>query len=107
MGDISGVVTRVLGHTILPDIAADRSGYCSIFVEITYLATKKSSRYGGLVARLAISSITYKSLAPKILSARTMKLDHSPSYHWDNVELGFSYQVYQNLTIRHCKGEIK
>ena len=41
MGDTSGVVTRVLGHTIVPDLARDISGSCSMFVEMANLATKQ------------------------------------------------------------------
>ena len=33
VGDTSGVVTRILGHMILPDLAADRSGSYSMFVK--------------------------------------------------------------------------
>ena len=51
---------RALGHTIVPDLSADRYGSCSMFVEMDNLATKPPSRYDGLVARLAIS--TYVSL---------------------------------------------
>ena len=40
MGNISGVVTRVMGHKIVPDLAADRSSLCSMFVEMANLATK-------------------------------------------------------------------
>ena len=56
MGDTSGVVTRVLGHTIVPDLAADRSSLCSMFDKMTNLATKPSSHDDGLVARLVILS---------------------------------------------------
>ena len=31
--DTLGVVTRVLGHMIVPDLAADRSGSFSMFVK--------------------------------------------------------------------------
>ena len=31
--DTSEVVTRVLGHMIVPDLASDRSGSCSMFVK--------------------------------------------------------------------------
>ena len=59
--DTSGVVTRVLGHTIVPDLAADRSGSCSMFDKMTNIATKALSRDDGLVARLAIlSTIWYR-----------------------------------------------
>ena len=50
MGDILGVVTRVMGHTVVPDLAADRSSSCSMFVEMANLATKPSSFYDDLVA---------------------------------------------------------
>ena len=33
MGDTLGVVTQVLGHTIVPDLDADRYGLCSMFVK--------------------------------------------------------------------------
>ena len=56
MGGTSGVVTRVLGNTIVPDLAADRYGSCSMFVDMANLATKPSSRDDGLVAILAIST---------------------------------------------------
>ena len=39
MGDTLGVVTQVLGNTIVPDMTADRSGSCSMFVEMANLAT--------------------------------------------------------------------
>ena len=53
MGDTLGVVPRVLGHMIVPDLAADRSGSCSMFDKDANLATKPSSSDDGLVARLA------------------------------------------------------
>ena len=56
MHDTSGVVPQVLGHTIVPDMAADISGSCSMFDKMTNLATKPSSRDDGLVARLVILS---------------------------------------------------
>ena len=37
-------------------MVADRSGSCSMFVDMDNLATKTSSRDDGLVARLAIST---------------------------------------------------
>ena len=49
-------MTHVLGHTIVPDLAADISGLCSIFVEMANISTKPSSRDDGIVARLAIST---------------------------------------------------
>ena len=52
--DTSGVVPRVLGHKIVPDLAADISGLCHVFVEMDNLATKPSSRDDVLVALLAI-----------------------------------------------------
>ena len=45
-------MTRVVGHTIIPDLVADRSRTCSMFVEMTNLATKPSSHDDDLVARL-------------------------------------------------------
>ena len=55
MGDTSGVVTRVLGHMIVPDLAAYRSSSRSMFDKDTNLSTKPYSRHDGLVARLASS----------------------------------------------------
>ena len=51
VGDTLGVVICVLGHTIVPYMAAYRSGLCSMFVDMGNLATKKSSRDDDLVAR--------------------------------------------------------
>ena len=45
-----------MGHTIVPDLAADRSSLFSMFVEMDNLATKPSSCDDGLVAILAIST---------------------------------------------------
>ena len=59
MGDTSGVLNRVLGHTIVPDLAAEISGSCSMFVEIANLTTKPSSCNDSLMARLDISSAPY------------------------------------------------
>ena len=56
LGDTSGVWTPCSGHAIVPDMAADRSGLCSMFVEMSNIATKPSSRDDGLVARLYIST---------------------------------------------------
>ena len=71
MGNTSGVVTYGLGHTIIPDLAADRSGLCSIFVEIANLATKPSSRDDGLVAILAISALSLSPTPlPRLWSGR-------------------------------------
>ena len=42
------VVTRVLGHTIVPYLAADRSGLCSMFVKKIIFPHDY-----GLVARLS------------------------------------------------------
>ena len=54
MGDTSGVVTCVMGHTIVLDLAADISGSCSMFVDMDNLATRPLSRDDGLVDILAI-----------------------------------------------------
>ena len=63
MGDTQGVVTRFLGHKIVPDLDADRSGSCSMFVEMVNIATKPLSCDSGLVAILAISTrMSKKSL---------------------------------------------
>ena len=56
MGDNSVVVTRVLGHTIVPYLYADRYGSCIMFVEMDNLDTKPASCDDGLVARLSIST---------------------------------------------------
>ena len=56
MVDTSGGFTCVLGHTIVPDLSADRSGLCSMLVEMAKIATKPSSHDDGLVAILAISA---------------------------------------------------
>ena len=34
VGNTLGVVTQVLGHMIVPDLATDRSGSCSMFVKL-------------------------------------------------------------------------
>ena len=57
MGDTSGVLNRVLGHTIVPDLAAEISGLCGMFVGMANLATKTSSRDYGLAATLAIQTV--------------------------------------------------
>ena len=56
MGDTLGVVTRVLGHTFVLDMAADRPVLCSMFFDMDNIGTKSSSRDDGLVAVLAIST---------------------------------------------------
>ena len=56
VGDTLGVVTCVLGQKIVPDMAADRSSSCNMFVEMANIATKPSSRDDGLVAILVIST---------------------------------------------------
>ena len=56
VGDTSGLVTRVLGHTIVPDLDTDRSGSCRMFVETANLSTKPSSRDDSLVDRLDVST---------------------------------------------------
>ena len=58
------VTFRVLGHKIVPYLAAYRSGSCSMFVEMANLATKPSSRDGGLVDRLAISTVVSGVVGP-------------------------------------------
>ena len=45
-----------MGHPPVPDLAADRSGSCSMFVDMGNLANKPSSRDDGLLARLPIST---------------------------------------------------
>ena len=45
-----------MGHIIVQYMAADRSGPCSMSVEMANIATKPSSRDNGLVARLSIST---------------------------------------------------
>ena len=40
VGDTSGVVIRVVGHKIVPYLAAERSGLCTMFVEMANIATK-------------------------------------------------------------------
>ena len=52
MGHTSGVVTRFLRRTIVPDLDTDRSGSCSMFGKEYNLAAKPSLRDYGLVARL-------------------------------------------------------
>ena len=37
VGDTLGVMTRVMGHTIVPYLAVDRSGLCSMFVKTIIL----------------------------------------------------------------------
>ena len=56
MGDTLVVVTRFLGHKIVPDMAADRSGSCIMFVDMVNIVTKLSSHDYGLVDILAIST---------------------------------------------------
>ena len=53
-GRYQGSSNRVLGHTIVPYLAAERYGFCSMFVEMDNLATKPSSRDDSLVAILSI-----------------------------------------------------
>ena len=48
------VISRVMGHKIVPDLSADRYGSFSMFAEMVNLATKPWSRDYGLVARLSI-----------------------------------------------------
>ena len=50
------VNSRVMGHTIVPDLAADRSGSCFMFIDMYNIDTKPSSRDDSLVDRL--SSLT-------------------------------------------------
>ena len=48
--------SRFLGHTIIPDLDAEISGSCSMFVEMYNVATKPSSCDDSSVDRLAIST---------------------------------------------------
>ena len=66
VGQYLGRCSRALGHTTVPDIAADRSVLCSMFVDMANLATKQSSRDFGLVARLAISTF----LVPTLINSK-------------------------------------
>ena len=65
-----------MGHKILPDLDVDRSGSCSMFVEMDNLATKTSSRDDGLVARLAISTLATTPLICMRGSRRFVPTSH-------------------------------
>ena len=62
------VTSRVMGHTIVTDLSADRSGSCSMFVEMSNLATKPSSLDDGLVARFAISAAFALLIHPWVIT---------------------------------------